>query len=217
MRRIISAGHALNWGCIPSKAVIAAVERYNEAKRLSKLGINIENLNFDYQKISDREWNTVDKIRRGLTGLIKSWNIDVISGEASLLDQNTLEVRINNSDETEKIDFKNLIIATGSRPVSLPGLEINHEFILDTNDIVSLKILPDSIMVVGSGASGIEWTRIFEGFGKEVVLVELAPALAPMLDSSQSERLEKIFKRKRVEFYTSTKIDRIEGENRYFK
>ncbi|OGI04340.1 MAG: dihydrolipoyl dehydrogenase [Candidatus Melainabacteria bacterium GWF2_32_7] len=203
-------GVCLNWGCIPTKAILASVDRYNEAKKFSKFGINIENLTFDYKKISDRKLTIVEKLRKSLSQLIKSYGIDVIYGEASIETKNMMKV--TNSEALQEVEFDYLILATGSRPVSLPGLPIDHKFILDTNDILALEELPDSIMIIGSGASGIEWSRIFSSLGKKVILVEIASKLAPMLDSSISERLERIFKRNKIEYYTETKVEKIENK-----
>ncbi|MDD3013059.1 MAG: dihydrolipoyl dehydrogenase [Candidatus Gastranaerophilales bacterium] len=202
-------GVCLNWGCIPTKAVITSMDKYNEAQKFSKYGINLENLSYDYEKISERKWSVVDKIRKNLTGLIKSYKIDIISGEAAIESVNLL--KITQVGSVIDIEYKYLIIATGSRPVSLPGLTIDHKFILDTNDILSLESLPESILLVGSGASGIEWSRIFNSFGKKVILTEMAPRLAPMFDVSISERIERIFKRQRIEFFTGTRISKIEA------
>jgi len=204
-------GVCLNWGCIPTKAVISSMDKYNDAQKMSKFGINIENLNYDYKKISERKWTVVDKIRKNLAGLIKSYKIDIISGDASIESANLL--KITQAESVIEIEYKNLIIATGSRPVSLPGLTIDHEFVLDTSDMLSLESLPETVLIIGSGASGIEWYRIFNSFGKKVIMTDIAPRLAPMFDISISERLERIFKRQRIEFYTSIAVSRIEGSS----
>lgn len=200
-------GTCLNHGCIPSKATLTCVEKYSSAKKFAKFGINIENLSFDYKKISERKWFVVEKMRKSLTQLIKSNKIDVFFGEACIEDKNILKV-INNNEETP-VEFKNLIIASGSRPTSLPGLPIDHNFILDTNDIIKLDKIPESVLIVGTGPSGVEWTRIFEILGAKVTLVEMAPNLVPICDKSVSERLERIFKIKKIESYTGTKIKEI--------
>jgi len=200
-------GTCLNWGCIPSKATLTCADKYNSVKKISKFGINVENLSFDYQKVSERKWFVVEKLRKSLTQLIKSNKIDVIFGEGCIENQNKL--KILNKEEEIYVEFKNLIIATGSRPTSLSGLQIDHEFILDTNDIMKLEKIPESVLIVGTGASGVEWTRIFEIFGSKITLVEMASTLVPMCDKSISERLERIFKIKKIECYTSTKIKSI--------
>lgn len=200
-------GTCLNWGCIPSKATLTCADKYNSIKKFSKFGIEFENASFNYKKVCERKWFVVDKMRKNLTQLIKSYKIDVVFGEACIETPNKLKV-INGSEETF-VEFKNLIIATGSRPTSLPGLQIDHEFILDTNDIMKLEKLPESVLVVGTGPSGVEWTRIFEIFGTKVTLVDMAPNLVPICDKSISERLERIFKIKKIECYTGTKIKEI--------
>jgi len=227
-------GTCLNWGCIPSKAVLTCADKYNSAKKFSKFGIDIEGLSFDYKKVSERKWLVVEKLRKSLTQVIKANKIDVIYGEASIETANKLKVACSCHSEVlthvvqylpdesgtyqeakaseESVEFKNLIIATGSRPVSLPGLQIDHEFILDTNDIIQLEKVPESVLVVGTGPSGIEWTRIFEIFGSKVTLVELAPNLVPICDKSISERLERIFKIKKMQCHTGTKIKEISGK-----
>lgn len=201
-------GTCLNWGCIPSKATLTCADKYNSAKKFSKFGINIENLSFDYQKVSERKWFVVEKMRKSLTQLIKSNKIDVILGEGCIENQNKLKVIKNNSEDIY-IEFKNLIIATGSRPTSLSSLQIDHDFILDTNDIIKLEKIPESVLIVGTGPSGIEWTRIFEIFGSKITLIEMASTLVPMCDKSISERLERIFKIKKIECHTGTKIQSI--------
>ena len=203
-------GVCLNWGCIPTKTIITCANKYNEAKKFSKFGINLENLSFDYGKISNFKQSVVEKIRKSLTGLIKSYNIDIIIGEASLESKNKL--KIINSKEYQDIEFKYLILATGSRPVSLPVLPIDHEFIIDTNDVLSLNELPESMMIIGSGATGIEWTRILTSFGKKVILVECAENLAPMFDNSLSEGIERILKRQRIEYFKGTKVKNISNK-----
>ncbi|MEI7475122.1 MAG: dihydrolipoyl dehydrogenase [bacterium] len=210
VEREYMGGTCLNWGCIPTKAVLASVDRFVEAKKLAKFGITAENISIDYQKVSERKTATVEKIRKSLTQLVNSYNIDIIEGTASIKDTHHLVVK-NNENITE-IEFKNLIIATGSTPVSLPGLTVDHKFIFDTNDILSLDKLPESVLIVGSGASGIEWARIFSNMGKKVTVVEVGSKLAPMLDNSCSERVERLFKRSKIDYYYSTHVEKIEDK-----
>lgn len=203
-------GICLNWGCIPSKSIIASVNRYIRAKKSSKFGIKFENLSYDYAEIYQRKEKVVQKLIKGLAQLIKANGIELIKGEARIESANSL--RILSDSAEERIEFKHLIIATGSRTNSLPNLELDHEFILDSSDILKLRELPDSVLIVGSGAVGIEWARIFSGFDKQITLVEIAPKLSPMLDSSLSEALMREFKKKKINFHTGTSIEKIEGK-----
>ncbi len=203
-------GVCLTRGCIPSKTILASSDRYREAKKLSKFGIKLNNLTYDYSEIFQRKEKIVQKLNRGLAQLIKANEIDFIKAEACIESKNILKV-ISESAE-ERIEFKNLIIATGSRPGSLPNIRLDREFILDTDDVLKLESLPDSVLIAGSGAVGIEWARIFNGFEKEVILVEIAPKLAPALDGSISDALRRELKKKKINFYTETNIEKIRGK-----
>ncbi len=203
-------GICLNWGCIPSKSIIASVDRYNQAKKFSKFGIKLENLSYDYAEIYQRKEKVVEKLTKGLTRLIKANGIELIKGEACIESANSL--RILSGSAEDRIEFKHLIIATGSSTTSLPNLEPDHEFILDSNDILKLRELPGSVLIVGSGAIGIEWARIFSGLDRQVTIVEIAPGLSPMLDSSLSEALIREFKKKKISFHTGTGVEKIEGK-----
>jgi len=204
-------GTCLNVGCIPSKSVISSVEKYNSAKKFEKFGVSIENIGFDFAKVYERKDLVVEKLRKNLGMSLKNQKIDVISGEASIKSRTKLEV-VSQDGEVKTYEFKNLILATGSRPAVLPNLEPDGEFILNSDDILGLQSLPKSVLIVGSGAIGVEWARIFHSFGTEVHLLELAPHLAPTCDISVSERLERIFKIKKLNFYTNTKIQAISGK-----
>ncbi|OGI00822.1 MAG: dihydrolipoyl dehydrogenase [Candidatus Melainabacteria bacterium GWF2_37_15] len=197
-------GVCLNWGCIPSKAIISCADKYNEAKKLSKYGIKAENVTFNYREVFDRKQQIVEKLQKSLTRLIKSKNVELVKGEAVIETNNSLKVN------GEIIEFKNLIIATGSRTKSLPGLEIDHKYILDSNDILSLQELPDSVLIVGSGAVGLEWARVFHSFEKQVTIVEIADRLCPMFDREVSEYIEKLKKRKRIAVYKNTTVDKLD-------
>jgi len=199
-------GTCLNRGCIPSKAVIASADRFNDAKNLSKFGINAENLSYDYGVVFDRKEKIVKKLVRGLSQLIKANKIDLLKGEACIESEHSLMIG------DARIEFDNLILATGSETTSLPNIKLDHKFILDTDDILMLEELPKSVMIIGSGASGIEWARIFNNFEKQAILVEIEPTLCPMTDTSVSSAIERFFKKRKIEFYTGVSVEKIEDK-----
>lgn len=199
-------GVCLNRGCLPSKTVISQSEKYNDAKKLSKHGIKVDNLSFDYKEMHDKRQHVVDKLQKSLTKLIKTKGVDIIIGEPVIESSNSLRVGEN------VIEFKNLILATGTRTMSLPGLEIDHKFILDSDDVLAMTELPGSALIVGSGAVGIEWSRIFHSLEVKVSIVEIADRLCPMHDREISEHVEKLKKRSRVPVYKSTVIEKIDGK-----
>lgn len=200
-------GTCLNRGCIPTKALLHCVKVFSEAKNSSKFGVNAENISYDYQKIFDRKNDTVQKIRKSLTQLIQGYGVEIINSEAQIKDQNTII-----SGEKE-YSCKNIIIATGSKPsrISLNGT-YNENFILDSDGVLNMDSIPENILIVGSGAIGIEWARILSGLDKKVTIVEIAPSLIPLADVDVSNRIERIFKRSRINFFTSTSIKEIKGK-----
>lgn len=199
-------GTCLNKGCIPSKTIIHSANVYSQTKKLSKLGVNVENISLDYSKVFERKNSVVDKIRKSLTGLIKSHNIDIIEGNAEVLDKNTLIVN------EDKIEFKNLIIATGSKPSELPDLKTDNDFILNSDMLLNLEELPKSMLIIGSGAIGLEWATMLASFDVKIYLVELAPNILPIADIDVSTRVERILKRQRIDFYKGTSIQNIEDK-----
>jgi dihydrolipoamide dehydrogenase len=203
-------GTCLNKGCIPSKAIILSSDKFADLKKLSNFGINVQNAEFDYEEIFNRKNSIVGKIGKNLIALFKSNKIDYFTGSAKILDTNTLLIK--RYKEKKTINFKNLILATGSRPWVIPGVVIDHDFIIDSDDILNLKKLPETILIVGSGAIGIEWARILANFDKEVYLTEVASSLAPSFDLSISKRVEQLLKKQRVKVFKITTIEKIEGK-----
>ncbi len=201
-------GTCLNRGCIPTKSLLHCVKIYSEVKNASKLGINSENISYDYSVISAKKNDVVQKIRKSLTQLIESYGVEIVNAEAKIKDKNTI-ISQGNSYEC-----KNIIIATGSIPNNLDFKgDYSKNFILNSDDILSLDKLPDSILIVGSGAIGIEWARIFSELDKKVSMVDIAQNLVPIADVDVSNRIERIFKRKRIDYYLNTSIEMISGTN----
>lgn len=199
-------GTCLNRGCIPTKAMIHSTEVYSTVKTASKCGITAENISYDYSKIVGRKSDVVQKIKKSLTQLILSYGVEIVNSEAQITSQNTIE------SNNQQYECKNILIATGSAPnkLNIEG-NYNNDFILDSDDILSLETIPEHILIVGSGAIGIEWARIFSGLDKKVTLIELAPNLIPIADIDVSNRIERIFKQKRIPYYTNTSIKSING------
>ena len=204
-------GVCLNHGCIPTKAILYSAEVYDEIKCAESFGIFVESSHIDFAKVIERKDRVVEKLRRSLELSLKNSGIVTINAEASILDKNTIWAGEN------KYICKEIICAPGSSPKSLPNLNFDHEFILNSDDILNLKKLPNSILVVGSGAIGIEWARIFASFGVDVSIVEFAQHLLPVADIEVSKRIERIFKTKKIKTYLSDCIDKIEDKKVYLK
>ena len=225
-------GVCLNKGCIPTKAILHSAELYEEMKCAQDLGISAENLSFDYEKIVEHKDKIVEKLRKNLELALKNAGAKVVYGEAEISGKWKVESgKLNNSQlstfnfqldtdcslftvhcSQEKFLCKKLIIATGSEPKDFPTLKFDHEFVLSSDDILNLKKLPKNILIIGSGAIGIEWARIFSAFNVEVSIVETAEHLLPIADIEVSKRIERIFKSKKIKMYLSNTVEKIEKE-----
>ena len=211
-------GVCLNRGCIPTKAILHSAELYEELKCASDLGINIENISVDYAKVVERKNSIVEKLRKSLELSLKNAGVTVVCAEATLTptpspkgrgetcstqsDMSTCVAPPKGRGEIlangETFVCEKIITATGSVPRDFEGLRFDHEFILSSDDILEMTTLPKSIVIIGSGAIGIEWARIFSAFGVEVSIIELAEHLLPLADIEVSKRVERIFKSKKI-------------------
>ena len=206
-------GVCLNRGCIPTKAILHSAELYEEMKSATELGITSENLSFDYSKVVERKDKIVEKLRKSLELSLKNSGVVVVNAEAKI-PSHTMKNGGNQVFANEEIyECKKIITATGSKPRDFDGLRFDHKFILSSDDILNLKTLPKSIVIIGSGAIGIEWARILSAFDVEVTIVEMADHLLPLADIEVSKRVERIFKSKKIKFYTSNGVEKIENQN----
>ena len=199
-------GTCLNRGCIPTKAFLHIADLYSELNGADKLGINFDNLNLDFEKVKEYKNNVVSKLRKGLELTLKNSGIIVIKEQAEITSKDRIK-----AGETEYC-CKKIIVATGSKPKEIKGLEYNHKFILSSDDILELEHLPKSVLIVGSGAIGIEWARILSSFNVEVTIVELAQTLCPLADWEVSKRIERQFKMKKIKTYLTCSVDKIEDK-----
>lgn len=202
-------GTCLNRGCIPTKAFLHVADLYSEMKTSNKLGILCSDITFDYENVFEYKENVVNKLRRGLELTMKNAGITVVNSCAEVVSDTCIK-----ADNVE-YNCSEIIVATGSKPREIKGLEFNHKFILNSDDVLNMKKLPKSILIVGSGAIGIEWSRILSAFDVQVSVVELASRLVPLADWEVSKRVERFFKIKKIKTYLSTSIDKIENNKVY--
>ena len=206
-------GVCLNRGCIPTKAILHSAELYEEMKSATELGITAENLSFDYSKVVERKDKIVEKLRKSLELSLKNSGVVVVNAEAKIPSHTMKDGENQVFANGEIYECKKIITATGSKPRDFDGLRFDHKFILSSDDILNLKTLPKSIVIIGSGAIGIEWARILSAFDVEVTVVEMADHLLPLADIEVSKRVERIFKSKKIKFYTSNGVEKIENQN----
>ena len=185
-------GTCLNRGCIPTKALLHSSEIYHQMTTKDNYGLKVDANDFDFANVAERRDNIVEKIRKGLELAVKNSGVQVIYAEAEIKDNTTIIAEGNEYKVSE------IVLATGSKPREVKGLEFDHEFILSSDDVLKLNKLPKSVLIVGSGAIGLEWARIFSNFGVETSLVELGEHLCPIADIEVSKRIERIFKQRKI-------------------
>lgn len=200
-------GVCLNKGCIPTKTILHSSELFKKFQNPQEFGISSDNITLDYSKVIERKNNVVEKLRKGIQLALKNSKVVVINSEAQIKSKTEIEAG------GELYSCKKIICAIGALPKVIKGLEFDSKFLLSSDDVLKLEKLPQSILIVGSGAIGIEWARIFSNFGVETTVVELAPHLLPLADIEISKRVERIFKANKIKFYTQTSIKTIQSDN----
>ena len=197
-------GVCLNLGCIPTKTILHSAELFEEMKNAACLGIESEGVKVDFEKVMAHKDEVVAKIRKNLELALKNSGTVVIKETAEILNSHTI------SAGNEIYECREIICATGSKPAIPPAFNFDGKFILNSDDILNLRTLPKSVVIAGSGAIGTEWARIFSAFGVNVTVVELAEHLLPLADIEVSKRLERIFKSKKIKFFTSTSVEKVD-------
>ncbi|MBM3188053.1 MAG: dihydrolipoyl dehydrogenase [Chloroflexi bacterium] len=201
-------GVCLNWGCVPTKAMLRCAEVYALAQKADQFGVTVGQVGFDWAKVQQHKERVVQQMTGGVSMLLRRGGVQVLMGEASFARANTLTVRLADGRETVVAD--KILIATGSRPlqVPIPGLDGPH--VLDSQDVIALQSLPESICIIGGGAIGLEFGSLFNTFGVQVTLVEMLPRLAPLMDASIGDGLAWTLGNEGIAIKTGTRVTRIE-------
>ncbi|MFJ7933787.1 dihydrolipoyl dehydrogenase [Sporosarcina sp. NPDC096371] len=207
-------GTCLHKGCIPSKALLKSAEVFDTAKnQAAAFGVDTKEVTLDFSRVQARKEGIVKQLHSGVTALMKKGKIDVFEGLGRMLGPSifspmpgTISVEMNNGDENEMLILKNLIIATGSRPRTLPGLDIDEQQIMSSDGALAMEKLPQSIIIVGGGVIGIEWASMLNDFGVDVTVVEYADRIIPTEDEDISKEMKKLLTKKGITFVTSAKV-----------
>jgi dihydrolipoamide dehydrogenase len=212
-RAPVLGGTCLNWGCIPTKALLEHAHALKVAQDWKEWGLSIgqalrqgsgQAVSIDMNQVHARK----DKIVKGLTGgiefLFKKHKIDWIKGSGRLAGKGKVE--ITDGQKGTLTARKEIIVATGSSPRSVPGIEIDRKRIITSDEAIHMKEIPKSIAIMGSGAVGVEFGSIFRRFGSEVTIIELLPRIVPVEDEAVSAELEKSFKKQGIKVLTGTKV-----------
>lgn len=198
-------GICLNWGCIPTKALLKSAQVYEYAKHAADYGINIQNPSADFGGVVKRSRGVADKMSKGVTFLMKKNKIDVIMGTGKLVAPGKLEITA--ADGSKKVEeAKNIIIATGGRARQLPSMPIDGKKIIGYREAMVLPSQPKSIIVCGSGAIGVEFAYFYNSMGTKVTIVEFMPRIVPVEDEDISKELEKQYKKQGIDIMTNSEV-----------
>lgn len=201
-------GICLNWGCIPTKALLKNAEILNHIKHSSNFGINISNYEVDFEKVIKRSRSVAERLSKGVEILFKKNNITKISGTAKIISNNKIEIINDNSSQV--IEVNKIIIATGARSKSIPGISFDCERIISSKEALILNKLPKEMVIVGAGAIGVEFAYFYNTYGTKVTLIEMMPQILPVEDAEVSKQLEISLKKQGIKILTSAKVNKLE-------
>ena len=203
-------GTCLNVGCIPSKALLDSSHHYYDAvHHFEEHGISVEKPSFDFGKMIERKAKVVETTTGGIKYLMDKNNIDVYEGLGSFEDATHVKVT-KNDGSSEVIEGTNIIIATGSKPSTLPFIDIDKERIITSTEALKLKEVPKHLIVIGGGVIGLELGSVYKRLGADVSVVEYAPKITPTMDADVSKELQKVLKKQGVKFYVSHGVTAVE-------
>jgi dihydrolipoamide dehydrogenase len=203
-------GVCLNVGCIPSKALLKNADVAHLLHNGGRtFGFAFDNLELDYAKAVQRSRKVSQRLTKGVSYLLENNDIDVHMGEANLVAPDTVEVT-DSEGQTNRLQADHIVVATGATPIVIPGMEVDGEKVITYTEAILQEDLPDSVVIVGSGAIGVEFATIWNAYGVDVTIVEMLPDIVPLEDEDVSKKLLTAFKRKRVKVMTNTKVEAIE-------
>lgn len=211
-------GVCLNWGCIPTKALLRNAEVIDLLGKGREFGFAFDGLEVDYGAAVDRSRKVSERLVKGVEGLMRKNGVDVVQGVARLKSARAVEVTANRSSDSAAgqsgvrvLMSRNVVIATGARTRSLPGVAPDGERILTYREAIVQRSVPASVIVVGAGPIGMEFAHIWRTYGAEVTIVEMLSRVLPLEDEEVSEVVARAFKRRKVKILTATQLDTLEA------
>ena len=203
-------GICLNWGCIPTKALLRSAEVFNDIKEAASYGVKTSGFEIDFPAVINRSRGVADKMSKGVSFLFKKNKIDLINGFGKLLKDKKIEV--TSADGVKTIyEAKHIILATGARARELPNIKIDGQKIIDYRKAMTLEKQPQSMLVIGSGAIGSEFSYFYNSIGTQVTLVEIFPNIVPLEDLEVSKELGRAFKKKGIKIYTDSTVEEVDS------
>ncbi|MFC1623808.1 dihydrolipoyl dehydrogenase [Candidatus Omnitrophota bacterium] len=199
-------GTCLNWGCIPTKALLASSMVMHNIEHANEFGIDVKDYNIDFSKVGERKKAIVKKLASGIEMLLKAKKIEIIREKGEVKTPTII------ATENMEVEAKNILIATGSLPFQIPCSPFDGDRILSSSDMLELKKIPKSIIIVGGGVVGCEFASIFRMFGSDITIIEMMPQLLPNEDAEISRKIEQIFKKRGMNIFTNVRLEKVEKD-----
>jgi dihydrolipoamide dehydrogenase len=199
-------GICLNWGCIPTKALLRNADIANLLKQGNEFGFKVDNVTLDYAVAQKRSRQVSDRLVRGVGSLFRKYKVNHVKGTATLLGPTRVQVQPSG----EVLEAKNLIIATGARPRSFPNMQIDGKKIITYREALELTTVPSRLVVVGAGAIGMEFAYVFRSYGAEVTVIEMLPHLLPLEDEETAAEVTRAFKKQGIKLFTNTRTEDVQ-------
>ena len=201
-----AGGTCLNWGCIPTKALLKNAELYHTlTHRAEEFGLKIGSVEYDWSKVIGRSRGVSDKLNKGIEFLFKKNKVDYFRGTAKIPSEGKVEVT-DKDGKTETYEAENILIATGAKTRPMPGFDFNGTTVIGSKEAMTMETQPKSIVVIGAGAIGIEFAYFFNAYGTKVTVVEMMPDILPVEDTEVSKTLEKSLTKAGIKILTNTKV-----------
>ena len=208
-------GVCLNWGCIPTKALLKSAQVFNYLKHAEDYGLTVKEFDKNFDAVVNRSRNVAGGMSKGVQFLMKKNKIDVLTGHGKVLSGKNISVTVN--EKTVEYKAKNIIIATGARSRELPSLPQDGKKIIGYREAMTLPKQPKKLIIVGSGAIGIEFAYFYNAMGTDVTLVEFVDRIAPVEDYEVSKLLEKSFKKSGIEILTNSEVTGVDTSGKQVK
>jgi dihydrolipoamide dehydrogenase len=202
-------GICLNWGCIPTKALLKNAEVLSHLQEAAAWGIQIDGMRLDFPKVIKRSRDVSDRLSKGVTGLLKKYGCGLHAGRGRIdrAPDGGFQVAVDGSEGKQTLSTARVLVATGARPRQLPGVPFDRTTVLTSREAMLLPEVPASLLIVGAGAIGVEFAYMYKTFGSEVTLVEMLDHILPVEDDEVALELEKIFRKRGIAVHTSSKVE----------
>ena len=199
-------GVCLNWGCVPTKSLIRNAEVLRLVRNAGDFGITTGPVEADYAAALERSRGVVGRLGKGIMGLFRKHGVELLEGEARLLGSGSIAVG------AERITAANVIVATGSRPAAIPGIDVDGQVVMTYREAVMSRTAPVQAAIIGGGAAGLEFAYVYNAYGAHVTVVEMEPRILPKEDAEVSAALERSLKKQGIGFLTGSKVTGIERD-----